>query len=457
LLYRALVECMGSWTKDPRCAAKPRTLGIYLDLNKCQMLSEAKDDSFPDFEHVFITELCEVIREEINRSWPQLSKDSGFFRKLFSSAEAKKAEDVRGLVAQLASVLKSGIPRLADKSAPTKTIALTKASSSTTKTGKVSTSFKEAQASYEGSMSSTDGVEHQNESEEIIKYRLTVADILRLLGQIREVAELSCIIVFIDEFSSLPEELQRRFSTLLKRIIGNHQGVFVKICAITDNYTLGSSIILQRDLFELPLDLDAFVERSGSLNAAMTGLAELTRQIVEQRFNAYLDVKTDEVFEDEKDAWQELSRAAMGVPRTLGIVLKHAWARAAISHRKRISRTDIEHGIRATSKAYFKQLEGATKDGLAVLRYVFDIWENLISRSISEKGKASGDASHFMVLVRNQERLKYLNMFFLIHLLTDGRTTKKERSPRGLYCFDYGICQENNLGFSDLAPVQRLP
>jgi hypothetical protein len=83
------------------------------------------------------------------------------------------------------------------------------------------------------------------------------------------------------------------------------------------------------------------------------------------------------------------------------------------------------------------------------------MWEGLITRASSEKSKAGGDASHFMVLVRNQERLKYLNMFFLVHLLTDGRTTKKESSPRGLYSFDYGICIENNLGFASDKNVIR--
>lgn len=44
--------------------------------------------------------------------------------------------------------------------------------------------------------------------------------------------------------------------------------------------------------------------------------------------------------------------------------------------------------------------------------------------------------------------LSMLNMFFLVHLLTKGRTTKKERSSRNLYCFDFGVCEENNLGFT---------
>jgi hypothetical protein len=45
-------------------------------------------------------------------------------------------------------------------------------------------------------------------------------------------------------------------------------------------------------------------------------------------------------------------------------------------------------------------------------------------------------------------RLKYLSMCFVIHLLTKGRTTKKDKSARSLYCIDYGVCLENNLGFA---------
>src|SRR6478672_6972589 len=38
LLYRALVECMRSWSPSVHTVAKPRTLAIYVDLNKCQSL-----------------------------------------------------------------------------------------------------------------------------------------------------------------------------------------------------------------------------------------------------------------------------------------------------------------------------------------------------------------------------------------------------------------------------------
>ena len=60
-----------------------------------------------------------------------------------------------------------------------------------------------------------------------------------------------------------------------------------------------------------------------------------------------------------------------------------------------------------------------------------------------------------MVLTKNEIKLKYLSMFFVVHLLTKGRTTKKEKFSRSLYCIDYGICLENNLGFSTDKNVLR--
>ena len=83
-----------------------------------------------------------------------------------------------------------------------------------------------------------------------------------------------------------------------------------------------------------------------------------------------------DIFEEPKDAWRELSRAAMGVPRTLGIVLKQAWNRALPSDR-RMRRSDIEYGIRYASKAYLNQLHGAARDNVAIPQYVSEISEEL--------------------------------------------------------------------------------
>ena len=110
------------------------------------------------------------------------------------------------------------------------------------------------------SASSSSKLEVAGEFEErtgyAVSYRLTIADILKVIDELRDAAGIPAVILFVDEFSSLGEDLQRRFTTLLKSLLGNHSGLFVKLCAITDNYTLGSAIILQRDLFEVSLDFD---------------------------------------------------------------------------------------------------------------------------------------------------------------------------------------------------------
>jgi hypothetical protein len=256
---------------------------------------------------------------------------------------------------------------------------------------------------------------------------------------------MSHIVILVDEFSSLSSDLQRRFSTLLRKILGNHTGVYLKVCAITDNYSLGSSIILQRDIFQLSLDLDAFVERSDSLNNAMDGLRELTSDLVSERIKEYTDRLPIDLFENPEQSWVELSRSAMGVPRTIGIALKQAFYRCLQSNRSKIRLSDVEYGIKYTTKAYLDQFLGAT--GVAIPSYCEGIWNALVDRAIEERSKVDTTSSHFMVLPKNEEKLRYLNMFFLVHLITKGRTTKKEKLSRSLYALDYGVCLENNLGY----------
>ncbi len=142
-----------------------------------------------------------------------------------------------------------------------------------------------------------------------------------------------------------------------------------------------------------------------------------------------------------------LSCAAMGVPRTLGIVLQQAWYNCQ-RHEHKIRKTDVEYGIRYASQAYMNQMMGASKGGIAIPGHVVDLWQALLERATQERVKEKKPASHFLVLPKHEEALKYLNMFFLLHLMTKGRTTKKDSASRSLYCFDYGVCLERNLDFT---------
>jgi hypothetical protein len=453
LLYRGLIECMTSWTQQ-QCAAKPRTLGIYLDLSKCQLIS-AESDQFSEFEHMVVSEICDAISDELTRSWPELRESPGFFARLFESVEQKKVGEVQGLLKQLATVLTTGKPRFFDRSGKVDARELGRMSEARQSGVDATLSPKKVALSVSSSSKAESGFEIEEKSAYEVTYRLSVADILRVIDDLRTAAAIPTVILFVDEFSSLTDELQRRFTTLLKSLLGNHAGLFVKLCAITDNYTLGSSVILQRDLFEVSLDFDAFVDRSGSLKGAMSELEVLTEKIVRERLKVFADVEVQDLFDDPSDAWMALSRESMGVPRTIGIALQQAWYRAKGTQRTKIRKTDVEYGIGYASKAYLGQMLGASKGGVAIPAYIEDIWDAILHRAISERPKSDSPASHFMVLPKNEAKLKLLNMFFVVHLLTGGRTTKKEKASRSLYAIDYGICFENHLGYGDDKNVLR--
>lgn len=431
-------------------------------MSKCQPIYDVDLEDSKEFEHIFVTEICEAITAEITRSWPEVEKEPGLLTRTFRSAEVKQIKLVQEQLHKLSDILVKGVPRLAYNLGPiTKKDRVEKTQVSGFNTGGGananigSLSSLGATATVEANSQKTLSTSEESECEFEIAYRLTVQDIIRILGELRAQAQLSSIFIFIDEFSSLDENLQRRFTTLLRKILGNHAGVYIKLGAITDNYTLGSSIILQRDLFEISLDLDSYISGSASLQEAMSGLRSQVEQIVEERLAAYADLNVDDVFEDRESIWTELSRAAMGVPRTLGIILKQAYHRSTTDNRIKIRKTDIEFGIKYASQAYERQLQGASRDGIAIPSYIEEIHNAIISRASQEAAKSEAQASHFMILPENEPKLKYLNMFFVVHLLTRGRTTKKDRTGRSLYCIDYGICLEHNLGFAEHKNVIR--
>lgn len=445
LLYRALIECVESWS-DATTIAKPKSLGIYLDLSKCQPLVDKANGDFLDFEHVFASELVDALKTELNRTWPALNSEKGLFDNIFYASDTRQKEDTKRAIERLGSVISSGVLRTIDAGGTQKQKSAAEHTQESRNTIGVTLSPSKFSVTGEGSDVTKSGAKVETEGGVAITYRLTIQDVLRSLGEIRKAAGISHIVLLIDEFSALNLDLQLRFSTLARKILGNHEGVFLKICAITDNYSLGSSIILQRDLFELPLDLDAYVEHHGSLGAAMDGLKELARSILTTRLKAFGLNESISLFEDEDSAFEDLSKSSMGVPRTLGIVVKEAWNRSVIQGRFKIRKADVEYGVKYASKAYLKQFLGAC--GVAIPQFNNDIWDGLIHRAIKERAKSEmGGASHFLALPEHESKLKWLHMFFLIHLIESGRTTKKEKESRNLYAFDYGICIENNIKY----------
>lgn len=75
-------------------------------------------DNSMEFEHIFVTEICEAIENEITRSWPDVKNEPGIFAKMFNSAETKKIKDVQQQLRKLSEILKRGVPRLAVQYGP---------------------------------------------------------------------------------------------------------------------------------------------------------------------------------------------------------------------------------------------------------------------------------------------------------------------------------------------------
>lgn len=222
LLYRAFVGCMQSWRNDhpEHIAPKPRTLGIYVDLSKCQYIEDVSDTDFVAFEHSFVSDVCDAITDQLTRFWPALAQEPGYFSKLFRAAESDQVAEVRGILDGIARMLREGLPRVVDRSSA---VNFKESSGSTqTKGAELGATLSEGDPSIAAKLNEgrTESRANERSYSTRTSYRLTVADILRILGDLREKAGISATYLFIDEFSALSTDLQRRFSTLLKKLLG---------------------------------------------------------------------------------------------------------------------------------------------------------------------------------------------------------------------------------------------
>lgn len=231
---------------------------------------------------------------------------------------------------------------------------------------------------------------------------LNVQEFLRNLSEIRRAAKLDAIYVFIDEFSDLTEEEQKCFSILLKKLLGSKINVFFKVGTITDRYNFGSQIIIGRDIFPISLDLSEFVERYGGIVSAMKVMEDFTGKLIEKRLDIFSKkTKFVDVFKGRREEiLARITREAMGVPRTIGLILQHSLGQAECSTLdNRISLKDINFGMRATRKIYFQQFQGAIKSKLIQGHYM-DMWNSILEKALKEKEKTKKNprpSSHILL------------------------------------------------------------
>ena len=139
--------------------------------------------------------------------------------------------------------------------------------------------------------------------------KYSLGDFLDNLSVIREIIDAQSIYVFIDEYSELCVSNQKLLAGLLKRLRGTRRGIYFKVCAITDNYDLGE-IRLQRDFYEISLDLYKFVEKSNGLRNAFNRLEKFTSNIIQERLNAFgCEIEIDRLFNDYAQSIIILARA----------------------------------------------------------------------------------------------------------------------------------------------------
>ena len=420
LLMRAYYECLKSiLLKNEKASSilQKKTLPIYIDLSQCKDIFSDDDEAL--LEQSFIRKLLEEFKSQLSAIFE--AKKFKFLSKDFS-----KMNDFD----QIQTILREGIVVSTSTSDTTKTSLYEEDDS-------VTANFS---MDAPGIMLQDSSKAHYEQTERIQEKRgISVHDFLTCMGKIRRECKLDSVYVFIDEFSDLSEDEQRKFSVLLKKLLGSKNNIFFKVGTITDRFYFGESIIVGRDIFPISLDLNDFVERYGGITVAMKELYRFTKELIEKRISYYTENLTlNDIFraEQKDQIFSRISKEAMGIPRTVGLILQNAFLQAETRDTFLIQVSDINIGIREARKIYFRQFQGAVQKRI-IPGYYMDMWNALLKRALDEKNKVPNrPASHFMI---DTIRKKYLNIFcenFLIHCLEDSRASKYGGNYV-LFAFDY--------------------
>ena len=428
LLMRAYYECLKTISpavKEKSSLLKEKhILPIYIDLSQCKDIFD--DNNIEGFERNFIIKLVEEFRKQLDTIFEE-SKI-----KIFKDnyAQLETFDEALVLIKEGILVKKTYISEKEEKTTENELEIGAKLS------------LVETKISANEINNSIVKTEHKNEFMKCC----SVQSLLGYLGQIRKQSNLDAIYVFVDEFSDLSNEEQTKFSVLLKKLLGSKNNIYFKVGTITDRYYFGENIIIGRDIYPISLDLSDFVEKYGGIVSASKKLEEYTGEVIERRMISYAPGSTfADVFKAEKkEIIARISSEAMGLPRTIGLILQNALAQAETKKDSFIQLNEINAGIREARKIYFRQFQGAVQKKV-IPGFYMDMWNSLLKKALDEKGKNSDrPASHFML---DPIRKKYLNLFcenFMVHCLEDSRASKYGGNYV-LYAIDYDICSDNNI------------
>lgn len=274
-------------------------------------------------------------------------------------------------------------------------------------------------------------------------------EFLNKLADIRVKAGIDYIYLFLDEFSDLNPKSQLKFSTLLKSFLGSKSNLFIKLGVITDRYDFGEKIIIGRDIFPIPLDINEHVERLGGLSQTLSKFEESIELLIKKRFDSFhVNMSfTDITKGNRSEIIKRIARESIGIPRTIGLILQNSWKQAESKDYK-IGLSELTYGIRSTRKIYQRQFEGAIKKKL-IPGFYNDLWNKIIKKAVSEKNKyPDRPASHILISPERKDYLKIFNENFILHLLEEGRSSK-HGGNYNLYALDYDISNDLNIKYAE--------
>lgn len=434
-LLRAYFECLK--TISPALKNKKtvfeneKVLPIYIDLSNCNDLFDTEND-LQLIEIHFVRQIIESLKKQL-----ELMFDDSFL------VVFKKENPALDDLEFIEKVLIEGIA-LRNQS----TVSV---STKMTQNEQVELNQKVGIANVEvgAGVSSNSSVETEQTVSQL--RGINVQDFLNKISSIKKKAKIDSIFVFIDEYSDLPVKSQQKFSGLLKTFLGSKAGIFFKVGVITDRYDFGDKIIIGRDIFQIPLNFNDYVDRYGGAIAAIKKMQEFVEILIVKRLSLFCtDLNIHDIFKAPRDhVFSRITKEAIGVPRTIGMILQQAFIQAQNNSTDvKIGLSELNFGISSARKTYQRQFEGSIKRKLLPGFYM-DMWNSIIAKAVSEKNKhPDRPASHFLVDPMRKDYLNILCENFHLHLLSEN-IASKYGGRYNLYSIDFDICNEYNIKYAE--------
>lgn len=434
-LLRAYYECLK--TISPKLKDKisvfdkEKVLPIYVDLSTCNDLFDS-EDNLQLIEVHFIRQIIESLKKQL-----ELMFDDKFL--IIFKKENPALEDLEFIE----KVLVEGIA-LRNQ---TTTSVSTKSTES--EQAAISQKLSLTQAELSGTFAASSSIETGKTYTQL--RGINVQDFLNKINDIKKKAKIDNIYIFIDEYSDLSINSQHKFSSLLKTFLGSRMGMFFKVGVITDRYDFGDKIIIGRDIFPIPLNFNDYVDRYGGAMAAIKKMQEFVEVLISKRISIFCNgIGVQDVFKAPKDQiYTRITKEAIGVPRTIGIILQQAFIQAQTSSTdNKIGLSELNYGIASARKTYQRQFEGSIRRKLLPGFYM-DMWNAIISKAVAEKTKhPDRPASHLLVDPIRKDYLNILCENFHLHFLSEN-IASKYGGNYNLYSIDFDICNEYNIKYAE--------